>query len=285
MGSFLRWMVAAKAILSGDLTIVHEGESLRLIQVTDTHLTGNSDGCLLGMNTERSARAIITAALSTERADCVLVTGDIAADGESGAYQQLETLLGSRVPSMWLPGNHDCVVCRLDPYPDYLKRRLRGKHWDVVMLETQVEGEVGGVLSVAELDALAQAVNDAVTSDKALLVATHHPLRAMRSAWLDEQSVKNAADALALLEALSERTAIISGHVHQESDVVVKNVRMMTTPSTCVQFAPESEDFALDDKDPGYRRIVLGPDAQLDTQVVRISDDSNRPLLTSSGYD
>ena len=276
--------MSTDALLVGDLVVPGGSDSLYLVQVTDTHLTGDEEGRLLGMNTARSARAVIDAAIATEKADCILLTGDIAADGQPEAYGQLQALLGTAVPSLWLPGNHDNVTNHNYRYASHMKRRLRAKHWDVVMLETQVEGEVGGVLSTTELDALKSAVDDARSANKALLVATHHPLRRLGSAWLDEQSVKNAAEALDILEPMADQTAVISGHVHQESDKVINGIRMMTTPSTCVQFAPRSQDFALDDADPGYRRLVLHPNARIETQVVRISDKENRPLLTSSGY-
>ena len=276
--------MATDSLLSGDLVLSDGADTLSLLQVTDTHLTGTAEGCLLGMNTGRSAQAVINAALVDQKADCILVTGDIAADGQAEAYGQLQALLGDAVPSLWLPGNHDNVTLQKDEYASHMKRRLRARHWDVVMLETQVEGEVGGVLSATELEALNCAVDEAQESNKALLIATHHPLRRLESAWLDEQSVKNASEALEIIRPIADRSALISGHVHQESDAVVSGVRMMTTPSTCVQFAPRSRDFALDDRDPGYRRLVLRPNARIETQVVRISDDENRPLLSSSGY-
>ena len=276
--------MSTESLLSGDLVVADRADTLSLVQVTDTHLTGTETGCLLGMNTARSAKGVIDTALATESADCILVTGDIAADGQPEAYGQLEALLGTSVPSLWLPGNHDDVSSHKDRYASHMKRRLRAKHWDVVMLETQVEGEVGGVLSGTELAALRSAVDDARLANKALLVATHHPLRRLESAWLDEQSVQNASEALDILKPIADQTAVISGHVHQESDEFINGIRMMTTPSTCVQFAPRSQDFALDIKDPGYRRLVLHPNARIETQVIRISDEENRPLLTSSGY-
>ena len=276
--------MSTEALLSGDLVVAEGEDTLSLVQVTDTHLTGTEEGRLLGMNTERSARRVIDAALAAENADCVLVTGDIAADGQPEAYGQLQALVGTLVPSLWLPGNHDDVSSHKDRYAPHMKRRLRAKHWDVVMLETQVEGEVGGALSITELAALQSAVDDARLANKALLVATHHPLRRLESAWLDEQSVENAYEALEILKPIVDQTALISGHVHQESDEVINGVRMMTTPSTCVQFAPRAQDFALDITDPGYRRLVLHPNARIETQVIRISDEENRPLLTSSGY-
>jgi Icc protein len=272
------------ALLIGDVTLSDSPEHMTLVQVTDTHLTGDSDGTLLGMNTERSARQVIDAALASQQPDCVLVTGDIAADGQAAAYEQLNGFFNRRVPTLWLPGNHDDVRAQKDAYRDHLKRRIVGRHWDVLMLETQVVGKVGGYFSSAELDALQRAVVDAAAGDKSLLIATHHPLRALQSTWLDEQAVSNASAALTIMQALSDRVVVVSGHVHQESDAVVQGVRMLTTPSTCIQFAPQSHDFALDDKQPGYRRIVLQPNGQIETQVIRICDEENRPLSGSSGY-
>ncbi|MDC0507681.1 metallophosphoesterase [Luminiphilus sp.] len=272
------------ALLIGDVTLSDSPEHMTLVQVTDTHLTGDSDGTLLGMNTERSARQVIDAALASQHPDCVLVTGDIAADGQAAAYEQLNGFFNHRVPTLWLPGNHDDVRAQKGAYRDHLKRRIVGRHWDVLMLETQVAGKVGGYFSSAELEALQRAVADAAAGDKSLLIATHHPLRALQSTWLDEQAVSNASAALTIMQALSDRVVVVSGHVHQESDAVVQGVRMLTTPSTCIQFAPQSHDFALDDKQPGYRRIVLQPNGQIETQVIRICDEENRPLSGSSGY-
>lgn len=271
-------------LLMGDLDLPSDSSELRLVQVTDTHLTGSADGALLGMNTEQSARLVIDAAKDSGVIDCFLVTGDIAADEQPTAYTQLEALLGTDTPSLWLPGNHDNIRASCESYASHLKRRLRTPRWDVLMLETQVQGEVGGFLSTSEMDALASAVDTAARDNKHLLIATHHPLRSMSSAWLDEQSVRNAADALAVLAQYAERSLIISGHVHQESDSVVSGVRMLTTPSTCVQFAPKSNDFALDDLPPGYRSLRLHADGTVQTEVVRVSDEINRPLLGSSGY-
>ena len=272
------------ALLIGDVTLSDSPEHMTLVQVTDTHLTGDSDGTLLGMNTERSARQVIDAALASQHPDCVLVTGDIAADGQAAAYEQLNGFFNHRVPTLWLPGNHDDVRAQKDAYRDHLKRRIVGRHWDVLMLETQVVGKVGGYFSSAELDALQRAVADAAAGDKSLLIATHHPLRALQSAWLDEQAVSNASAALTIMQTLSDRVVVVSGHVHQESDAVVQGVRMLTTPSTSIQFAPVPHDFALDDKQPGYRRIVLQPIGHIETQVISICDEENRPLSGSSGY-
>lgn len=276
--------MSSSSLLQGDLLLPTDASELRLVQVTDTHLTGTPDGELLGMNTARSARAVIDTAKRSGNIDCFLVTGDIAADEQPTAYAQLEEMLGQDTLSLWLPGNHDDIRSNLEPLEPHLKRRLRTPNWDVVMLETQVQGEVGGALNASELAALAVAIDEAAAENKYLLVATHHPLRSMNSAWLDEQSVRNADEALNMLAPRAKRVLMISGHVHQESDAVISGIRMLTTPSTCVQFAPGSEDFALDDRSPGYRSLRLYADGSVQTEVVRVSDENNRPLIGSSGY-
>ena len=106
--------MSSSTLLKGDLLLPTDASELRLVQVTDTHLTGTPDGELLGMNTARSARAVIDAAKSSGNIDCFLVTGDIAADEQPIAYAQLEEMLGQDIPSLWLPGNHDDIRSHLE---------------------------------------------------------------------------------------------------------------------------------------------------------------------------
>jgi Icc protein len=41
----------------------------------------------------------------------------------------------------------------------------------------------------------------------------------------------------------------------------------MSTPSTCAQFLPSSEFFALDERPPGMRWIELCDDGSIETEV------------------
>jgi Icc protein len=49
-------------------------------------------------------------------------------------------------------------------------------------------------------------------------------------------------------------------------------VRLLGSPSTCVQFAPGSEHFKVGDQAPGYRWLRLHPDGGLETGVSRVAD-------------
>jgi len=117
-----------------------------------------------------------------------------------------------------------------------------------------------------------------------LLVATHHPLMPVGCAWLDEQNVRNASEALELLATLGNRAVVVSGHVHQDSVKAHRGVQCLTAPSTCVQFAPGSAQFQIDDVAPGCRLLALHEDGQWEADVLRVVDEAFPVDLTSRGY-
>ena len=50
-----------------------------------------------------------------------------------------------------------------------------------------------------------------------------------------------------------------------------KGVSLLASPSTCVQFAPGSEEFKVGNESPGYRWLQLYPDGRLETGVSRVT--------------
>jgi len=65
---------------------------------------------------------------------------------------------------------------------------------------------------------------------------------------------------------------VLWGHVHQEFDQSMQGVRWLATPSTCVQFTPRSDDFAVDSTAPGYRWLRLYDDGHIQTAVSRVQN-------------
>jgi 3',5'-cyclic-AMP phosphodiesterase len=63
---------------------------------------------------------------------------------------------------------------------------------------------------------------------------------------------------------------MVWGHVHQQFDSRRKGVRLLSVPSTCAQFLPHADQFALDPSPPGYRRLTLCADGSIDTEVIRV---------------
>ena len=101
------------------------------------------------------------------------------------------------------------------------------------------------------------------------LVCLHHQPVPVGCAWLDEQMVADAASLFELLGNHPKVRAVLWGHVHQELDQWRDGLRLLCTPSTCVQFLPGQVDFAVDLRPPGYRWLELSPDGSLVTGVSR----------------
>ena len=270
--------------LSGKTALTTPG-SARIVQLSDTHLMAESGGRLVGIDTDQSLAAVCRLIARQEPVDALLLTGDLAGDESEKAYERLCTLIEPLgIPSFWLPGNHDAIWPASHPLAHYFRRDIRLSHWDIVMLNTQEPGAVAGLLAEPELVALQTAVQHAIKTDRPLLVATHHPLMPVGCAWLDEQNVRNASEALELLTPLGNRAVVVSGHVHQDSVQAHRGVQCLTAPSTCVQFAPQSAHFQVDDVAPGCRLLVLHDDGQWAADVLRVVDEAFTVDLASRGY-
>ena len=97
-------------------------------------------------------------------------------------------------------------------------------------------------------------------------------------------AVDNAAELFAIIENHPQVRGILWGHVHQEFDGMYRGIKLMSSPSTCIQFLPGSKDFAVDTATPGYRWLEFHPDGHIETGVERIDILSGEIELASNGY-
>ncbi len=172
-----------------------------------------------------------------------------------------------------VPGNHDVrdlmkPVCGRPPF-SYCAYEEIGD-WLLIGIDSCLDGDAGGAVSKEELDRLSDTVMESAA--KHVFVALHHPPVPMGSQWLDTVLLRNGDELLERLRMLDRVRATIFGHVHQEYDDDYHGIRIMATPSTCRQFKPGSDEFALDDKPPAYRRIVLGADGSVETEMIWVNE-------------
>jgi Icc protein len=243
-----------------------------LLQISDTHLHATKDSRMRGVNTYDTFRAVLDRA-GTDDAwppDAVLVSGDIVQDESRAGYQLFRTemeKLGVRV--LCLPGNHDDPKLMdeiLSGGPFQFGGSIRIDRWSLILLNTFLTGEDAGGLGNSRLEALAAALKDHATQH--VLVCMHHQPLNMGSAWLDGVGLRDADQFLKVLDASTNVRGVLWGHVHQASDRTRGRVRFVSAPSTCSQFLPNSDSFAIDTRPPGMRWFTLHPDGQLDTRVV-----------------
>lgn len=237
-----------------------------ILHLTDTHIADDAGYALKGVAVREALQAVLTHA-ARKRHDLRLVTGDLAQDGSAAAYRWLADTLGP-APLACLAGNHDDPAPLAAALPTPKSLSLDG--WRLILLHTAVPGEEGGHLAASELAFLDEALS---ASDVPVLIALHHPPIALDSRWLDAIGLSNADEFWRLVERHHPVRAVLFGHAHQAFDAQRGAVRLLGTPSTCAQFLPHAESFAMDTRPPGYRTLELLPDGRLDTMVHHLPAD------------
>jgi Icc protein len=251
--------------------ITRKNSKLKLLQISDTHLHAAADSRMRGVTTYSTFLAVLEHAQRDPRwpVDAILATGDIVQDESRAGYERFRSSLEPLgVPVYTIPGNHDDPKLMgelLTSGSFHFGGELRHGRWSVVMLSTFLAGEDAGGLGPARLQGLRQAL-DAHAGQHVLIAMHHHPLP-MGSTWLDGVALRDAASFWSVVDAHGEVRAVLCGHVHQAADRMRNQVRFLTTPSTCAQFLPASEFFALDDRPPGMRWLTLHDDGRIETEV------------------
>ena len=236
----------------------------------------NLDGELRGTVTADSLQQVLDHYNAGDwRADRVLVTGDLIQDDSAEAYERFrQFLLPLNMRVHCIPGNHDIralmqKTCRMPPF-SYCAYEELGD-WLLIGLDSCVKGDAGGRISADELDRFSETIADSAANH--VMVCLHHPPVAMGSAWLDTVGLENGEEFLERLKSAGGVRLAVFGHVHQDFETDYEGIRIIATPSTCRQFKPASDEFAVDDNPPAYRRITLSGDGSFETEVMWVDDD------------
>lgn len=269
---------------------VADGAAVRILQITDTHLFAGETDTLLGINTLRSYHAVLDAIVKQQLpADLIVATGDLVQDQSTRAYQRFtDGIARLPAPCVWLPGNHDyqpsmtqeLAAAGISPS----KQVLLGDQWQILLLDSQVQSVPHGELSDDQLIWLDNCL--AQQPDRHTVVMLHHHPLASGCTWLDQHSLRNSHMLAEVLTRYQNIEGILCGHIHQDLDVMWNGIRMLATPSTCVQFKPHCTNFTLDTAAPGWRYLELttGDNPSLTTQLFRLDTDEFSPDLGSDGY-
>lgn len=244
--------------------------ALTLAHVTDPHLLADPGGTLLDWPTRPSFEAVLTH-VRTVAPDVLLLTGDLAQDAQPATYRAVEALVAPLgVPCLALPGNHDD--------PTVMQQMLTGPvdastsvasmgGWHLVLLDSHVPGGTHGRLSPTAL----QMLDDLLVRLRGpTLVAVHHPPVPVGADWLDAIRLYEPESLHTCLQRHPQVRLVLCGHVHQAHEAAFAHAQLYTTPSTCIQFAPDTSKFALDPVDPGYRLFTLYPDGRHTQSLFRV---------------
>lgn len=246
---------------------------LKILQLTDLHVTPHAGELMLGLDTEDFFQQTLAYAHEKHGPfDLILLTGDLAQDPCADSYQRIQRHLSQySAPCLCLPGNHDdfnLMQRYLEAGNVSCTKHLVINDWQIVLLNSQKPNSPVGELAANELAFLEQVLQS--HQDLPTLVALHHPCFAIGSSWLDTMQIKNSAAFLSVLGKYPQVKAVTCGHVHQESYREIGSIRFFSTPSSCFQFTPHSSEFSIAETPPGYRVFSLFPDGNLQSDVHRL---------------
>lgn len=261
---------------------------LKVLQLTDCHLMERQGQTLMGVDTELSLRKTLEYLRGHHDwpPDLILLTGDLVQDPFLSSYQRLLSLLEPlEVPWVCLAGNHDDpdmmkqILCAEGPH---CARRIISTHWQILCLNSHRPHSHQGHLAEKELAFL----QDTLMGDRErhALIALHHPPLSIGSTWMDAMQVDNGNEFLELVGGFHQVAGIVFGHIHQVFCSHHASIKLWSAPSTCFQFKPGSDDFALDDRPPGWRWLELHPNGHIDTRVERIANPPCGLDFSSPGY-
>lgn len=252
-------------------TIAADDNVLRILHITDSHLFAEKSAALRGTVTFESLRSVIEHYRSSDwRADIVYCTGDLIQDDTAEAYNHFCDLIRELdLPVYCIPGNHDIRSLMQRVLADHAVHYCEvvgNGTWTVLPLDSCVDDHAGGRLSTGALRHLDSQLSGSPAPHA--LIALHHPPLEMNSRWLDSVGLDNAEEFMNSIGRAGKVRGVIFGHVHQSVDARIGDVDIIGTPSTCAQFLPCSDEFAVDDRPPAYRRISLLGDGSIRSKLM-----------------
>jgi Icc protein len=149
-------------------------ETLKIVQISDCHVSADPDAIYRGINPRQTFERLLPAVLAW-KPDLILLTGDLAEDASDEAYAYLAAQIEKTgVPVLTLPGNHDLAARQKHHFRNTsVDQSLihETEYWRVLMLNSAVEKQISGSFSDHQLEQIERELS---VSDKPTLVALHH---------------------------------------------------------------------------------------------------------------
>jgi len=263
------------------------GGSLKVLQITDPHLFSAPEGTLKGVNTRLSLLNLLDETMQYRQLDLIIATGDLVHDASREGYLVFANMLEKfGIPVCCLPGNHDNSETLKSSLADGLVRyqdSFKLDDWNFIFLDSTIENSASGELATDQLDMLEHSLAEHPNSHN--MICLHHNPVPVNSDWLDGMMIKNATDFFDIIDRNKQVKAVVWGHVHQEFDQTRNDVRLLATPSTCIQFGPMDRTFSLDMKPAGCRWMALQPNGDIRTAVTRLKYLPDGLDNTNNNYD
>jgi Icc protein len=177
----------------------------------------------------------IIAKISKIEFDALLISGDLSHHGTLNSYRILKKILSPiKRPIFVIAGNHDKMQNLNQIFADNLLTSFKFGDWEMLSIDSVQVGKISGFVSQTALKKLDNSLTN--SSAKHIILALHHPIVPMNSTWDDALSLENPQDLLRLLNRHSKMRMVVFGHAHEASEFVRDSLKIISCPSTALQF-------------------------------------------------
>jgi Icc protein len=248
---------------------------MRLLHLSDTHLSREPGLDGEGVDTRESLRLILRDCGAIPGLDAVVITGDIADDGSPEAYTDALRLIGDfarerRLPAIFTTGNHDERTAftavlgsghvdaagpdrRLDSPGGERAAVTTVGGYRIITLDSLVPGKGYGWISAAQLAWLRDVLAEPAPHGSVL--AFHHPPVAVPGVAVQESiGLRNGPELAGVIGGTDVRL-VLCGHFHLQLFGMLAGVPVWVTPGVVTRV-----DLTAT---PGTERAVKGASASL----------------------
>lgn len=259
--------------------MIINSDTIRLFQVTDSHCYASDNSRLTWTDMPIYPNLSLQATLKhiakqVENYSALIVTGDLAQEETTEAYQRVNQMLNEfPLSSYVVPGNHDIpelMTANLDGKVAMREEVVFGK-WHLLFLDTHADGKPDGSISLEQFDRFEALLSNTPEDDFVAVFMHHHPVP-IDSEWMDVMGLREKDYFWNLVEHFPQVKAVFNGHIHQEFSGQYeyadgRTVPVYGTPATCVQMKPRKQNIEFDHTRPAWRDIALNADGSVDTKV------------------
>ncbi|WP_348669748.1 metallophosphoesterase [uncultured Candidatus Thioglobus sp.] len=208
----------------------------KLIQISDCHI--DDQRIAMGVDSQQNLQSVIER-LQSSKFDALLINGDLTHHGTTSSYQILKSILSPiKQPIFVIEGNHDHAQNLGEVFKENLFNSFKLDNWEIIKINSVQVGKTSGLVVSTALFELDKACLN--SSAEHIIITLHHPIVPMNSSWDDELSLENPLDLFQVLDKHSKIRMIIFGHAHEAGEFSQLDKRIISCPSTALQFNQET---------------------------------------------
>jgi Icc protein len=247
----------------------NESATLRIIQISDCHVSADSDALYRGQSADANFQIILHLVRKWNPA-LVLLTGDVSEDGSRESYERTSGLFAQTgVPVLALPGNHDDIEMmsryfRMGPWDGPYVTEV--ENWTLILLDSTEPDRISGCFSTSYLKRVQASLQN--KDGGYTLVALHHQPVPVGAPWIDRYMLESPQRFIEVIDQSPRVRCIGWGHVHHDFQLQRKGVTLLGAPSTAANSIPGAQRFTLDPAGPACRWLELSPRGEVVTGLL-----------------